>query len=522
MTEIQKVLIKILKGFDEVCQRHNIEYFLTGGSSLGAMRHHEIIPWDDDVDLGITRKNWNKLRPFLEEELPEDLILVDRVSYPSLKNPIARIMDTNSTVLYRASLADGCPKGLYIEVFIHDPVPFDKVQEHKRDFLIYCELLTPYFSVFNDKLVYRKGLSDEELQIMEEYYREKKRADKVGLDTILDEYEERIGQYTMEESDFILLNWGVNSCYYPIENFRGIKYMPFGDMMVPLPTGACDNLRIDYGNSWTDYPPEPEQVAHIIVEDADLYGDEYMKLINAQINPERTRQMRLSNKSLLMKAIPEKIGKKKKLFAIQMRQAKILDERFEDVERLYEEGKFDEIASKYCEYIVLKKNVKNYTFEQDICDERKEIVAKALVMLGRTTDAENVMNIHRSMRIKDVDNTTMKNILRITKANSCFYDNLLDESKALLDSVEGDLRNALLFRKVTARISILEGIVTEDIFRMAEEYPDDYEVQKIMADALTMQGKMEESKKLYDQVLNYSNNGMDILDIKLKRAKENE
>ena len=185
MTDVQGKLLGILRAFDTICRKYDIEYFLTGGSALGAIRHNGFIPWDDDIDLGMTRPMWDKVRPHLETELPKGLVLVDCKTNERHRNPIAKIVDTETAVLYRAALADECPKGQFIEVFTHDPVPADHMAEHKRDFLIYCELMTPYFSVFDEKFTYKKGLTDEELGIMQEYFRVRKRVETEGLDKVL-------------------------------------------------------------------------------------------------------------------------------------------------------------------------------------------------------------------------------------------------------------------------------------------------------------------------------------------------
>ena len=50
--DVQLVLLEMLKDIDALCKKHNIRYWLTGGSALGAVRHKGFIPWDDDADIG--------------------------------------------------------------------------------------------------------------------------------------------------------------------------------------------------------------------------------------------------------------------------------------------------------------------------------------------------------------------------------------------------------------------------------------------------------------------------------------
>ena len=51
MKDVQKKLYDLLKKFDKICKDNDVEYYLAGGSALGAVRHKGFLPWDDDVDL---------------------------------------------------------------------------------------------------------------------------------------------------------------------------------------------------------------------------------------------------------------------------------------------------------------------------------------------------------------------------------------------------------------------------------------------------------------------------------------
>ena len=57
---VQEISFDVLKDIKEVCDNNNIEYFLLYGTLLGAIRHNGIIPWDDDIDIGMTRENYLK------------------------------------------------------------------------------------------------------------------------------------------------------------------------------------------------------------------------------------------------------------------------------------------------------------------------------------------------------------------------------------------------------------------------------------------------------------------------------
>ena len=71
----QMVMLQMVKVLDEICKKHDIPYFLYGGTLLGAFRHDGFIPWDDDLDVAMLRRDYKRLLKVLPAELPDNIVL---------------------------------------------------------------------------------------------------------------------------------------------------------------------------------------------------------------------------------------------------------------------------------------------------------------------------------------------------------------------------------------------------------------------------------------------------------------
>ena len=122
LKEIQKMSLRILKDVDEFCQRYQINYSLGYGALIGAIRHKGFIPWDDDIDIIMTRKEYSRfISCFSNDKTIESKGL--KLFAPELGNNyffIARICDMNSTLVNKYYMWTDENVGIWIDLFVID------------------------------------------------------------------------------------------------------------------------------------------------------------------------------------------------------------------------------------------------------------------------------------------------------------------------------------------------------------------------------------------------------------------
>ena len=118
----QMKMVEILCVIDKICKKHKINYWLSSGTLLGAVRHHGFIPWDDDLDIEMLAEDYKRFLSVIQSELPNDLVLQPYKTDPNYVAPYVKIRDTKSC-LYETSNKD-CNymyRGIYIDVFYIEP-----------------------------------------------------------------------------------------------------------------------------------------------------------------------------------------------------------------------------------------------------------------------------------------------------------------------------------------------------------------------------------------------------------------
>lgn len=128
--EIKQIEFNILNSFDRICKQHSLEYCLAYGTCLGAIRHHGFIPWDDDVDVYMPRKDYEMLYElYSANELDWEYKICssrDGSSY----HPSFKIVDP-TTVCHEAFVKKQYSIGLWIDVFPLDEV-YDESEKDKK------------------------------------------------------------------------------------------------------------------------------------------------------------------------------------------------------------------------------------------------------------------------------------------------------------------------------------------------------------------------------------------------------
>lgn len=246
LRDAQMLMVDILKDVHNICEKHGLKYFLDAGTLLGAVRHKGFIPWDDDMDIGMLREDYERFLEIAKKELPEHLFL--QTFETDDKYDIYQVpckIRYNGTILIEKGIAENSEmhNGVYIDVFPYDSLPKSNLAYKIQRSLSY-NVLKSFIRIREtpDKLSFKNKITFTFYKIVRKlfpYKRRKKFFDFLvkwndvnspymgyGLDTVWSEYIYKKEDYF----ELTKLEFEGNHFYGP-KNYDAILTQLYGDYM---------------------------------------------------------------------------------------------------------------------------------------------------------------------------------------------------------------------------------------------------------------------------------------------------
>ena len=274
---LQGVFLEMLKDLDRVCAEHHITYMAAGGTALGAVRHKGFIPWDDDVDILMPRKDLDRFVEIFDGAMGEKYGLTSPNTKYMLESNISAIYKKHTRKVSFEAYNTPYPKGIHVDIFAIETVPMNPLVRRIKgtvamglQFIAVSTRFYHYRSAEKKRYFYQStaGKINWNLRcvtgamfsflsyetwgnLFDRFVRGPKESRLWAVPTDIGHYFGHIMP---------------KSVYYPP------KKMKFEDMELYVPRDTDTYLRNQYGDYWT-IPPVEDREKHYSVEFS-LYSEE--------------------------------------------------------------------------------------------------------------------------------------------------------------------------------------------------------------------------------------------------------
>jgi len=240
--EVWNIELELLERFLAVCEKYHLQYFLIGGSMIGAVRHKGIIPWDDDIDVALFRDDYNKLISVAKEEFQGDVFFQTPYT-DTLFRGHAQLRKNGTTAVLKSHLDYSYHQGIFIDIFPFDEYPKGKIrkkiQQKRINFIarIFSNYYAPNHRSIFGKMMYSM-FSKPIIQI-------------VGVKRFYRHYEKICSKYNGRgDGNFSNLSYmyGPEKYMARKEELQEFLMVPFEHLQVVIPASYDALLTRAYGN----------------------------------------------------------------------------------------------------------------------------------------------------------------------------------------------------------------------------------------------------------------------------------
>lgn len=260
MKQEHEVMYEILVEFDRICKKYDLSYSLIDGTLLGAVRHEGFIPWDDDIDVGMLRPDYDRFIEICTSELGEGFFFQSHETQPEYVQSFAKIR-SDRLLLVQDLVADrDIHHGYWLDIFPFENVPADlKLRQKQVDDIakINSKIKMLNYIIFNEDDNIIKKLAKSPFVLYRKLF---KKNDKLTKKYIK-QRDVLIQQYNNQDSDFVAnLSEGASPSYgrftFNKSIFKDYIQLQFENDKFECLKDYDEFLTVTYG----DYmqPPAPE------------------------------------------------------------------------------------------------------------------------------------------------------------------------------------------------------------------------------------------------------------------------
>ena len=255
MNNSQERLLVMLDYFHNFCIENNLRYYVIGGTALGTARHQGFIPWDDDVDVGMPRVDYEKMKKLVNNKQFGNYYFEYYGKKKDYVYPYCKMYDISTTLIENTRYKT--KRGIYIDIF-----PLDGVGDTKKEALINFRKIDRLINLFETKVcAIRKGrklyknMAILLMRLIPEFL--------ISRNRLIKKIEKNSKKYNFDKANYIANfagNWHEKEIFERRVLGKPSEYM-FEDIKVMGPENIDDFLTGVYGD-WRTPPPIEKQVTH--------------------------------------------------------------------------------------------------------------------------------------------------------------------------------------------------------------------------------------------------------------------
>lgn len=261
LRKLQLAELQTLLQIDRVCKKHGIPYFLDSGTALGAVRHKGFIPWDDDMDIGMLRPDYERFLEVARAELEPEYELVEPRTNDRLAGMFAKVWKRGTAFETEETRDAGIAQGIFVDVFPYDRLSADEATAQRQraqcrkwqsvSYLYHSSHINvPHTGALGFAEKAACAVAHHVIKLVWSH------------DSIVRRFETAAALGSDNPGPLYFCPACPAAQGFPESIFLPTKEMPFENAMLPVPGNVEELLVLQYGDTWNELPPVDQRKNH--------------------------------------------------------------------------------------------------------------------------------------------------------------------------------------------------------------------------------------------------------------------
>lgn len=245
MKKVWAVQLDLLAELERVCKKYHLTYYADSGTLIGAIRHNGYIPWDDDIDIVMLRRDYDKLLRIAHKEFRQPYFLQSAYSEKRYVRGYSRLRNSDTTAIVESDVDKEYNCGIFIDIFPLDHIPDNPIVFNiwKKEIVLIKRALKgwAYYGLSSDISFPKNILKKINILLL----------NKIGYLRAFRFYERTCGLFNSKKTkrlSYIAYSYGKKKHLWECTCFDDLEYKPFEFTEINVPVGYDSRLRVEYGN----------------------------------------------------------------------------------------------------------------------------------------------------------------------------------------------------------------------------------------------------------------------------------
>lgn len=305
MKKIWNVELQMLDQIDSICSKHGLKYFIIRGTLLGAVRHKGFIPWDDDLDIGMLRKDYDAFLQIANREIKEPFVIQNMwTEEDCFFGGYSRLRNSSTTGIQAREIGHRSNQGIWVDIMPFDCCVTDERKQELKEKKIKKAYELLYARVYGKDVRSFAQLPPWKWKCIRLLARMR------TCQSLCRQLDKAMRMYTEEDTaDIAVFSGYGNFQILRKADFENTVILDFAGRKVPAPAGYENYLFTTMGRDYMKYPPEEERKPkHKGIFDPERPYTEYVKKLTGMFDDIKGKKIILFGAGLMFDDYMKKWG----------------------------------------------------------------------------------------------------------------------------------------------------------------------------------------------------------------------